>query len=140
MKMKSLLLSLALGLIGSAAFAADFIPQNNSEFLNAPPVVLQVSPTPGDAQVDPNLKEITVTFNRDMQTDRMWSVVRTSVETFPEVGTPRFTDKRTFALPVSLQPGRTYILWFNKGNYNNFRGVNGAPAVDYLLVFQTKRN
>jgi hypothetical protein len=39
-------------------------------------------------------------------------------------------------LPVKLEPGRTYALWLNSGN---FKDSGGQRAVPYLLVFETKK-
>jgi RNA polymerase sigma-70 factor (ECF subfamily) len=42
-------------------------------------------------------------------------------------------------LPAAkLEPGKTYVLWFNQGRFNSFRDTDNNPAVPYLLVFQTK--
>ncbi|UCD34005.1 MAG: hypothetical protein JSV38_01935 [Desulfobacterales bacterium] len=38
-----------------------------------PPVVIKTIPQAGDTSVDPSLKEIRVTFSKDMITENMWS-------------------------------------------------------------------
>ena len=48
------------------------------------PSVVKTVPQCGATDVDPALKEITVTFSKDMITERMWSVCQISKETFPE--------------------------------------------------------
>ena len=54
-------------------------------------------------------------------------------------GQPRYLgDKRTCVLPVKLEPGKTYAIWLNTANYQNFKDTMGRPAVPYLLVFRTK--
>jgi hypothetical protein len=73
-----------------------------------------------------------------MKTKKMWSFVQVSKDTFPKVGTPKYTDKRTIVLPVTLQPKKTYVIWINSGKINSFRDVSNNPAVPYLLVFETK--
>jgi RNA polymerase sigma-70 factor (ECF subfamily) len=104
----------------------------------APPVVVRTVPTAGATDVDPNLKEIQVTFSKDMQ-DGSWSFVQLSKATFPKLaGKPKFKDKRTCILGVKLEPGKTYALWLNTENYQNFHDGGGRKAVPYLLVFQTK--
>ena len=105
-----------------------------------PPVVTKTVPTSGDIEVDPGLKEIQVTFSKDMKTEKMWSFVQVSKETYPKTtGDPHYLDKRTIVLPVALEPGKTYILWINKGKFNAFRDTENYPAVPYLLVFETKQ-
>jgi len=44
---------------------------------------------------------------------------------------------RTYVLPVDLEPGRTYVIWINRGRFNSFRDTKNNPAVPYLLVFRT---
>lgn len=103
-----------------------------------PPVVVKTVPASGDTAVDAKLKEIKVTFSKNMKTKKMWSFVQVSPDTFPKVGTPKYTDKRTIVLPVTLQPKKTYVIWINSGKNNSFRDLGNNPAVPYLLVFETK--
>jgi RNA polymerase sigma-70 factor (ECF subfamily) len=107
-----------------------------------PPSVVKTVPQAGDTAVDPALKEISVTFSKDMKTDRMWAICQISDETFPGKGDGNIhylADRRTCVFPVKLQPGKTYVLWFNRGKFNSFRDTANNPAVPYLLVFQTKK-
>ncbi len=105
-----------------------------------PPSVVKTVPQAGDDKVDPALKEISVTFSKEMITDRMWSVCQISKETFPKTGKNihYLKDKRTCVIPVELEPGKTYIMWFNRGRFNSFRDTKNNPSVPYLLVFKTK--
>lgn len=103
-----------------------------------PPVVVKTVPVSGATAVDPKLKEIKVTFSKDMLTKKMWSFVQVSKDTFPKTGDPKYIDKRTIVLPVTLQPKKTYVIWINSGKLNAFRDVSNNPAVPYLLVFETK--
>ena len=87
-----------------------------------PAVVIKTIPESGDTSVDPSLKEIRVTFSKDMMTDNMWSWVMISKESFPIIiGQVKYlNDKRTCVAPVKLEPGRTYVVWFNSKKYNAF--------------------
>jgi RNA polymerase sigma-70 factor (ECF subfamily) len=105
-----------------------------------PPVVVKTAPQSGDTRVDAgNVKEIRVTFSKDMR-NGSWSWTQISNETFPKLaGNPHYTkDKRTCAVPVALEPGRTYVIWLNSQKFANFKDADGRPAVPYLLVFETK--
>jgi RNA polymerase sigma-70 factor (ECF subfamily) len=64
-----------------------------------------------------------------------------SKEMFPETtGKPRYLeDKRTCVLPVKLQPGKTYLIALNKPPYDSFMDPDGRKALQYLLVFETKK-
>ena len=105
-----------------------------------PPVVVKTVPQAGDTQVDPGLTEIRATFSKDMMTKGMWAWVQVSKAHYPQTtGKPRYLDdKRTCVLPVKLEPGKTYVLWLNRGRFNTFRDAQNKPAVPYLLVFRTK--
>jgi hypothetical protein len=130
--MRSLVVLSILGLLAGPALAGK--PSVKS----MPPVVVKTVPASGDTAVDAKLKEIKVTFSKDMKTKKMWSFVQVSKDTFPKIGDPKYVDKRTIVLPVTLQPQKTYIIWINSGKFNAFRDVDNHPAVPYLLVFETK--
>jgi RNA polymerase sigma-70 factor (ECF subfamily) len=104
-----------------------------------PPSVIKTVPQAGDTNVDPSLKEISVTFSKDMKTKNQWSWCYDTLETFPQIdkNNIRYLDKRTCVLPVKLKPGKTYVIWINSQKYNNFKDKNGRSAIPYLLVFQT---
>jgi len=118
-----------------AAFSLNVQAQNSSS-----PRVVKTSPETGDMAVDPSIKEITITFNEDMMTDNMWSWVMASKETFPQINgqVHYLDDKRTCVAPVKLEPGKTYVIWFNSQQYKAFRDVDNNPAIPYLLEFKTK--
>jgi hypothetical protein len=105
-----------------------------------PPSVVSTIPQCGDTAVDPGLKEIRVTFSKDMMTEKQWSVCQISDETFPKLdGDIRYLgDKRTCVVPVKLEPGKTYVLWFNMGKWTNFRDTGKNSSIPYLLVFETR--
>ena len=106
-----------------------------------PASVIKTVPPAGATDVDPSLKELSFTFSKDM-TDGSWSVCQTSDDTFPESGDGKIhylADKRTCVMPVKLQPGKTYVLWLNRGQFQNFRDVQRISSVPYLLVFETRK-
>ena len=129
-----MLLASALTLVGQESESAT-APSVRS----LPPSVVKTVPQAGDTAVDPALKEIQVTFSKDMMTERMWSVCQISNETFPKTGKGihYLKDKRTIVVPVELEPEKTYVLWFNRGKFNSFRDTKNNAAVPYLLVFRT---
>ena len=132
--------------IGMSVLAAIFVAgvaeaQEKTEISvqSMPPSVIKTVPQAGGTEVDPSLKEITVTFSKDMLTDRMWAVCQISKETVPKTGKNihYLKDKRTCVVPVTLEPEKTYVLWFNRGKFDSFRDTKNNPAVPYLLVFRT---
>jgi hypothetical protein len=104
------------------------------------PVVVSTVPRAGDTAVDPSLTEIKVTFSKDMW-DGNWAFAQLSKEHYPETtGKPRYDkDKRTCVLPVKLEPGRTYAIALNKPPFDSFMDPKGRKAMEYLLVFETKK-
>jgi len=105
-----------------------------------PPVVVRTSPTAGDQGVDPSVREIRVTFSKEMMTHEMWSFVYARPAAFPEVAgqVHYLDDKRTCVLPVSLEPGQTYGIWINSQEHTSFRDTYQNPAIPYLLTFRTR--
>ena len=127
---------LGLGLVGSIWAAAP----KEITLESVAPVVIKTTPTAGEKDVDPALSEISVVFSKDMQSGCMWSICAISNKTFPKLGTNirYLDDKRTCVIPVTLEPGKVYALWFNHGQYNNFMDEQGNPSLPYLLVFKTR--
>lgn len=134
--MKYIAVSVMAAMVASVAGAQD---QTEVTVKSMPPSVVKTVPQAGDTEVDPSLKEISVTFSKDMLTDRMWAVCQISNETFPKTGKNihYLNDKRTCVVPVELEPEKTYVLWFNRGKFNSFRDSENNPSVPYLLVFRT---
>lgn len=107
-----------------------------------PAVVVKTEPQAGLTDVDPNTKEIKVTFSKKML-NNSWSWGQISDETMPKsTGKPRYLrDGKTCVLPVKLEPGHTYVLQLNAldGHFANFKDEKKRPAVAYLLVFETRK-
>lgn len=124
-----------LAVIGIGAGMAH----GNSVPAGFPPVVVKTVPAAGDEGVDPKLREVRVTFSKDMMTKEMWSFVYANPALFPKIAGPiRYVDKRTCVLPVALEAGRTYGMWINSREHDSFRDLRQQPAVPYLLVFKTR--
>lgn len=104
-----------------------------------PPLVYSTFPAQGEMNVSPNTTEIRVVFDKDMQTDRMWSWCTESPDTFPDLkkDSVRFIDKRTCVATVKLSPEKTYVIWFNTDKFTSFRDKYNNPAVPYRLEFKT---
>jgi Bacterial Ig-like domain len=114
-------------------------PADDLTVETAPPVIVKTSPTAGANDVDPSVKEIKVTFSKEM-TDKSWSWSTAFRDSVPTIdGKPQYeNDKKTCVLPVKLEAGKTYAIWVNSPKFQNFKDVDGRSAVPYLLVFKTK--
>jgi len=105
-----------------------------------PPVVVDTTPKSGEMNADPALKEIRVTFDKDMMTEEMWSWVQESPDTFPATtGDAHYADKRTCVLPVALEPGKSYVVWINSERFDSFRSAGGIAATPYKIEFRTRK-
>jgi pentatricopeptide repeat protein len=99
--------------------------------------VVKTVPENGASDVDPNLKQIRVTFDQNMTTGRNYSWVGGG-PTFPKTrGEPKWVNKRTCVLPVELEPGHEYWLSINSQKFANFRSNDGTSAVPYPISFTT---
>ncbi len=142
MKMKTQMKPIAAIVLATALMAGvgGSQPSEDASVKSMPPSVVKTVPQAGDTAVDSVLKEIRVTFSKDMITDRMWSFCQISKETFPQTaGQIHYADKRTCVMPVKLEPGKTYVIWINRAQFNSFRDTSNTPSVPYLLVFETRK-
>jgi Bacterial Ig-like domain len=125
--------------IAALSCLAHAAPPDDLSISSAPPVVVKTVPEAGSVDVDPKIKEVTITFSKEM-TDGSYSIVNFSPGNAPKLaGKPRYADdKKTCILPVSLEPGRCYAVWLNTVRFQNFKDADARPALPYLLVFETK--
>lgn len=104
--------------------------------LAAPPKVVVVVPDNGAKAVDPNLKELRISFDQAMSTGGM-SIVGGG-PTFPKlIGKPRWTDDRTLVATWQLEPEKDYWLSINSDRFTNFRNRQGEAAIPYPISFRT---
>ncbi len=132
--LRFVLLLAAISLMASQVLAEEITIEG------APPVVVASTPKAGSRDIDPGLREIRVTFSKDMM-NASWSWVQMSLESFPKTaGNPKYeSDGRTCVLPVKLEPGKTYAIWINSARHANFKDSRGQSAIPYLIVFQTRK-
>jgi len=102
------------------------------------PTIVFTSPRIGDTDVDPGLKEITVTFDKDMQEGFSWTGGGPNYPPIPEGEKPHWSDKRTCVLPVKLDAGHYYRVGINAPSYKNFRSADGVPVEPSAIFFTTK--
>lgn len=111
----------------------------NKEYSDAEkPAVIDSFPLTYSTDVDPDIKEISVTFDQDMHRYG-WSWCQINQQTFPETtGKSKYIDARTCVLPVKVAPGRSYLILINLSSYEGFQNVEQIPAREYAIVFATK--
>ena len=103
-----------------------------------PPRIVATSPKIGETEVNPNLTEITVTFDRDMGKGFSWTGGGPDYPTGPEGQKPQWRDKRTCVLPVKLQAAHYYRVGINSTSFQNFRSGDGEPARPSAVYFTTQ--
>ncbi|QQE10494.1 Ig-like domain-containing protein [Planctomycetota bacterium] len=107
----------------------------NASNVNAPKIVT-ITPAIGDEDVDPNLKEIIVTFDKPMTGGR--SMTGGGV-TFPEIKKIYWRDAKTFVAEVELFEDHEYRFGVNSKSHRNFRGKNGVSVEPTLVTFKTRK-
>ncbi|MEA3385223.1 MAG: Ig-like domain-containing protein [Thermodesulfobacteriota bacterium] len=114
-------------------------PEPSSLKINDLPRVISTTPQNEDQNVDPSLKKISVTFNRQMM-DGSWSWVDEEKDKFPKItGKPYYTENNiTNVLSVQLEANKEYVFWINTVNFKNFKDKDGNPATPYRFTFKTK--
>lgn len=126
--------------------AADALPSINSLLLAhaegmaktqaaAPNATLL--PVSGDSAVDPQLKEIVISFDKPMSTD-----IGVFGDHNPEFsGAPSWsTDGMKLTLPVKLVPDTGYTIQLNHADVSGgFRARDGTPLAPLTWTFRTRR-
>jgi len=113
---------------------ADLAPQAPKSL---PPItqIVKLEPANGETEVSPATKELKVTFDRPMMSG---SAFVGDKPFFPKTtDKPYYADLFTCALPVSLEPGRTYELQIGADRSTTFRSRRGVAIKPVLWRFRT---
>jgi hypothetical protein len=103
------------------------------------PMIVGLLPRNGAQDVDPNLKELRVTFNVPMAEGFSWTGGGEQFPTIPDGKKPFWTDDhKTCVLPVELKPGSEYHLGINSPSHKNFQSSGGVPVDPVNYTFKTK--
>lgn len=102
-----------------------------------PAQVVAFDPPQGATGVDPGRTTLSVTFDRQMDPGG-WAWVIENESTAPEIGASSWDPAhRTSTVEARLEPGRTYVLWVNFGEYDYFKDLQGVPAAATRWSFST---
>jgi hypothetical protein len=102
------------------------------------PKVATMNITNGAQDVDPNLTEIVIRFDRPMRRTS-YAVARKNAARFPKVGKVRFDETGTiFTIPVTLEPGRDYEFSLNWPGGGSFASEDGTPLKHVPVRFRTR--
>ena len=136
----------AVALVLLVAFALVLWAQDDGPAWDEdlPPYVVLTEPADRVRDVDPGLREIKVTFDRPMNTERSWSwIMLRTVGDYPGYRgsrEPRWEKNgRTCVLSVRLRPDTVYAVGVNSFRHTGFRDAKGTIAVPHAWVFRTKK-
>ncbi len=123
----------------AVARAADNQPAENlgKDAKSAAPQIVKTVPERGATEVDPDLKEIRVTFDRDMGAGMSWTGGPPHFPPLDASRQARWIDARTCVLPVKLERGQYYRLGINSTQNQNFRSRKGVPVPPSAIYFVT---
>ena len=105
------------------------------------PKVASVSIANGAKDVDPNLTEIVVRFDRPMRksSPTLGYDLRGPRDRFPEIGKFEFDEQGTsFRMTVKLQPAHDYEITLNRHSGGAFAGTDGILLAPYQIQFRTR--
>ena len=103
------------------------------------PHLIDSVPKAGQSDVSADLKEIRVTFDRDMGKGMSWTGDPDFF--FPPIDESqkaRWIDARTCVLPVRLEKGKYYRVGINSSGYGNFRTTRGISFPSSVIFFATE--
>jgi beta-lactamase regulating signal transducer with metallopeptidase domain len=101
------------------------------------PHLVEANPKQGATGVSADLKEIRVTFDRDMGKGMSWTGGPPFFPPVDRTRKARWINPRTCVLPVQLEEGRFYRLGINSSSFRNFRSARGIAAPPAALYFTT---
>lgn len=106
-----------------------------------PPRVVSVEPAEHATAVSPDVKTMTVTFDRPMVTDGFsWLLLRPYGQ-YPGVRggpAPQFDETgKKCTLSVALKPGAVYAVGINSPRHTGFKDTGGLPALQFGWAFST---
>ena len=104
----------------------------------AAPKIVKTSPQIGETDVDPELTEITVTFDQDMSEGMSWTGPKTETPPTQPGKEASWRDKHTCVLPVKLSQGKYYRVGINAPSFQNFQSVSGISVEPTAIYFTTK--
>jgi beta-lactamase regulating signal transducer with metallopeptidase domain len=131
-------LFIILGLVTLTDAQTDGKPSTPGAAGGQAPNIVATSPAVGATEVDPGLKEITVTFDQDMGKGYSWTGGGPDYPPTPEGQKAEWRDKRTCVLPVKLEAGHYYRVGINSMSYRAFRGAAGVSAEPSAIYFTTQ--
>lgn len=107
------------------------------EYVQQMPQVASMTPANGETNVDPSLRQITITFDRAMA-NGSWGLFG-NPDDMPEIAGKLSYDStfKILTVPVRLMPRKTYRFSLNSMRQKPFRSQGGVPLQPVRVTFQT---
>ena len=102
------------------------------------PQIVKTEPAAGSTDVDPDIGEIRVTFDRDMGSGMSWTGGGKEYPPTDRSRKAHWIDKRTCVFPVRLLRGKYYRVGINSKSYRNFADAEGIPTPPSAIFFTTE--
>ena len=104
------------------------------------PKIVNMFPENGATDVDPNISQVSLTFDIPMGNGRAWAsntADGTALAHHPDSPVFWTTDQMTCVAPVKLQPDTRYVVYLNIRPFIGFRSITGTPAEGVTYSFTT---
>lgn len=99
--------------------------------------VVEFTPTQGASDVDPDLQQITIRFDRPMAPRMLLKGMGGTTPLFVKRQGETWTDPTTCVLAVKLKPATFYSVEINPNGSPNIYSAEGVPAANDVLWFAT---
>lgn len=101
------------------------------------PQIVETEPKIGATEVATSLKELRVSFDRDMSKGMSWTGGPPLFPATDDTRKAQWIDARTCILPVKLERGKFYRIGINSKSHRNFAATDGTPTPPTAIYFAT---
>ncbi len=126
-------------LVAQAAKPETDPVENKQEGKSNVPKIVKMFPENNIKDVDPNISQVYLTFDRPMGTGMAWAQRDDNTALTADVTDKIFwtEDRRTCVAPVQLKPNKTYEILLNMKPFIGFCSVEGVPSEYVFYTFTT---
>ncbi len=116
---------------------AAHLEQKAAEVVGDEPRIVAMAPANESTNVDPDLAEIRITFDRPMK-DGPWALLGEGPHLPEVIGAPKYdAEHRTLVVPIRLRPLWTYEFSLNSEQSRDIRCEKGVPLPPVRVRFAT---
>lgn len=113
--------------------------ENIAKIVAKTPKIVSIVPPNNSKIVNPDLKFITITFDRPMM-EQSWSIVGEGPNYPRIIGKPKYDlARKILYIQVELKPDWHYEFSLNSEKHKGFRSEEGVPLIPVLIRFKTRK-